>query len=136
MCCGFVDLCRNVTANPPKLDYNELKPDSASGFTTLLITTLYSIVVMALFKCINAKEIRESINWEVLVSVAAAFGIQGAMTNSGLSGYIGDGMVQLAKKMSGDGETAELFPLVFALYVVTNLLSAVSPREGCSLYYK
>lgn len=91
---------------------------SVADVIHLLPAAIFAVAGMVMFKCISALEVRSAINLEVLLVVAAAFGLSNALINSGAAELMARAVV-LASKPTG------ITGLYIMVYVATVLLSAV-----------
>src|SRR5690606_16245931 len=55
----------------------------ASEVIPIAISAILGAVLMIVFGCISASEGRSSIEWQVLITIAAAYGVGAALENSG-----------------------------------------------------
>eukprot|EP00050_Salpingoeca_kvevrii_P015314 m.45637 g.45637 ORF g.45637 m.45637 type:complete len:669 (-) comp6255_c0_seq1:63-2069(-) len=87
------------------------------GGYSLLTAALFATALLILFKCIKAKEARGAINLEVLIVIAAAFGISAAMVNSGAAKLVADGLVAAA-------DPTGILGLYICIYMATVVFTA------------
>lgn len=73
----------------------------------LITAALIATTLMVMIGVMTEKEARQSINWEIYVTIACAFGIGTAMVNSGLAGKIADFLVNIGDSL-GIGGKSEL----------------------------
>jgi di/tricarboxylate transporter len=52
-------------------------------------------MLMLFIGILSQQEARDAVNWEVFVTIASAFGIGTALTNSGVAAGIANGLVKL-----------------------------------------
>jgi len=93
-----------------------------AGVTSLLVCALIASILMVCFGILSQQEARDAINWDVYITIACAFGIGTALTNSGVAGGIADGLVKLGQAINiGD---AGLFGAVyFATFLISNVVT-------------
>ncbi|EGD83649.1 TrkA-C [Salpingoeca rosetta] len=91
---------------------------SVAEVIDLLTAALFAAAGLVLFRCMSASEIRSAINLEVLLVIAAAFGLSNALVNSGAAELMARAVV-LASKPTG------VTGLYIMVYLTTVLLSAV-----------
>jgi len=93
-----------------------------AGVASLLVCGLVASILMVCFGILSQQEARDAINWDVYVTIACAFGIGTALTNSGVAGGIADGLVKLGQAINiGD---AGLFGAVyFATFLISNVVT-------------
>lgn len=76
--------------------------------------------LMIAIRCISAADARRSIRWDVLLTIAAAFGLGKALLNSGAAGAIGHLVVELTHAW---GDWAVLAAIYAVTMVLTGLLT-------------
>lgn len=86
--------------------------------TTIAATSIAFLMVM--FGCISVGEARKSVEWQVLVAIASAFGVGAALQNSGAATAIAEGLVQLT---SGGGPIAALAGVYLLGSVMTEVIT-------------
>mmetsp|Transcript_14471 Transcript_14471/g.20628 ORF Transcript_14471/g.20628 Transcript_14471/m.20628 type:complete len:715 (-) Transcript_14471:17-2161(-) len=93
-----------------------------AGVAPLLVCGLITSMLMVMFGILSQQEVRDAINWEVYVTIACAFGIGTALTNSGIASGIAKALVALGKAVNiGD---AGLFAAVyFATFLISNVVT-------------
>ncbi len=89
---------------------------------SLLECSLVATMLMVLSGILSQQEVRDAINWEIYVTIACAFGIGTALTNSGVAGGIATGLVSIGNAINiGD---AGLFGAVyFATFLISNVVT-------------
>ena len=73
-----------------------------AGVSSLLVCALVASVCMIAFGILSEQEARDAVNWEVFVTIAAAFGIGTALVNSGVAGGVADFLVTVGTSV-GEG---------------------------------
>ena len=53
---------------------------------------------------LSEQEAREAVNWEVFITIAAAFGIGTALVNSGVAGAVAEFLVTIGEAVGIGGE--------------------------------
>jgi len=93
-----------------------------AGVAPLLVCGLIASILMVCFGILSQQEARDAINWEVYVTIACAFGIGTALTNSGVAGGVANGLVKFGRAINiGD---AGLFGAVyFATFFISNVVT-------------
>ena len=93
-----------------------------AGIASLLVCSLIASIFMVSLGILTQQEVRDAINWEVYITIAGAFGIGTALTNSGLAGKIADFLVSIGDAIAiGD---AGLFGAVyFATFLISNVVT-------------
>jgi di/tricarboxylate transporter len=90
---------------------------SATGVLSMLHASLLAAGLMLIARCTSTKAARDSVDWSVLLVIAAAFGLGTAIEKSGLA----------ASAISGVLDVARGSPLAVlaAMYLVTTVLTEV-----------
>lgn len=93
-----------------------------AGVASLFVCGLVAAMMMCLLGILTQQEIRDAINWEVYITIACAFGIGSALTNSGVAGGIADGFVKLGNAIDiGD---AGLYGAVYCgTFLISNIVT-------------
>jgi uncharacterized protein with PhoU and TrkA domain len=93
-----------------------------ANVASLLICSLVAAMLMVLSGILSQQEVRDAINWEIYVTIACAFGIGTALTNSGVASGIATGLVYIGQAINiGD---AGLFGAVyFATFLISNVVT-------------
>jgi len=98
-----------------------------AGLAPLITTALLASAGMVLIGILTQQEARDAINWDIYVTIAAAFGIGTAMVNSGVAGGIASGLTRVADSLNmGD---AGLFAMI---YLATVLISNVVTNNAAA----
>lgn len=90
------------------------------GIVPILHAALLGSLVLVLGRALTPAEARRSIELDVLLVIAASFGIGEAITTSGLATLIGHGVVA---SFSGFGPLGVLFAVVLATVALTELIT-------------
>jgi len=93
---------------------------SSVGWTSLLIASVVTGIVMVMFGIMSQQEARDAIAWDIFLTIAAAFGIGTAMQNSGLATILANFLVAVGDSV-GIGEAG----LYGAVYLATVIISSV-----------
>ena len=88
----------------------------------LLPAALLAAGAMILTKCCTAREARESLELEVLVTIGASFGIGKALEMSGAAKLLSDGLIDATQSLGG-GPWAVLAAVYFATMILTELIT-------------
>ena len=86
----------------------------------ILVGALVGALLMVAFGVLSATEARRSIDLEVIVIIAAAFGLAAAMENTGLAADAASGIVSV---FGGLGERGALLGIVLATVVLTEMIT-------------
>ena len=95
------------------------------GWLPLLHASLLAAGLMLITRCTRGPTARRNVDWTVLVTIAAAFGVGRALEASGLAQSAADGLMLLA----GSSVTANLA----LLYLATALFSAVLTNNAAAV---
>ena len=68
-----------------------------AGVTELIIAAIFAAGIMIACGALSEQEARDAIKWDVIVTIAAAFGMSKALQNSGVAGAVADKLVRLAE---------------------------------------
>ena len=91
----------------------------------MLKASLLAAGLMILTRCTNGRGARRSVDWQILIVIAASFGLGTALHNTGAAESIAISLVELA-----GGSTGISLTLMFA---VTALLSAVATNNAAAV---
>ncbi len=92
---------------------------AASGLMTMLNASLLAGTLMLLTGCLSVNNAWRSIEWETLVVLAAAISLESAITNSGLSQVIADGIFAVG----GSSSMLALAAVFLGCIVMTNIIT-------------
>jgi di/tricarboxylate transporter len=92
---------------------------AAFGIMSMLNAALLAVAAMLILGCVTYQAAFKSVEWETLVVLACAIGLEAAITASGLSAAIGDLMAGLA----GDNAYIALAVVFLGAIVMTNLIT-------------
>ncbi|MCF8345892.1 MAG: SLC13 family permease [Bacteroidales bacterium] len=84
-----------------------------------------AMVLMASMKIFTPKKYTKPINWDVLITVASAFGISRALQNSGVADIIAHSAINLAKNLGPIGVLA-------AIYIITNIFTEIITNNAAA----
>ena len=70
---------------------------AASGFLSLLEAALVAAGLMIVLGCTSGRVARKAPDWQVLVVIAASFGVGAALQKSGAAGALAEGIIGLAQ---------------------------------------
>jgi di/tricarboxylate transporter len=83
------------------------------------------MVLMASMKIFSAKKYTKPINWDVLITVASAFGISRALQNSGAADVIAHTTINISKNLGPIGVLA-------AIYIITNIFTEIITNNAAA----
>jgi di/tricarboxylate transporter len=92
---------------------------AAFGILTMLEAAMLAAGMMLLLRCTSASSARKSVDWQVLVVIAASFGMGTALEKSGAAHAVAGTLLGLA----GDNPWAALALVFVATSVLTNLIT-------------
>ena len=91
-----------------------------SGATSILEASLLAAIALVAFGVLRPNEARESVDLDVIITIASAFGLAAAIQGSGLGDEIASGLVT---SFDGLGDRGVLLGLVLATIVLTELVT-------------
>jgi di/tricarboxylate transporter len=97
----------------------------STGWLSMLKASLLAAGLMILTRCITGREARRSVDWQILIVIAASFGLGSALQITGAAESIALSLVELAS-----GDRGISLSLMFA---VTALLSAVATNNAAAV---
>ncbi len=92
---------------------------------TLVAATLIALL-MVFFGCVSAGEARRSVEWQVLITIGASFGVGIALENSGVASTIAQSLVEATRSL---GPVAALA----AIYIVSSLLTELITNNAAAV---
>ena len=92
---------------------------AASGLLSMLEAAMLAAGLMLLLRCTSASAARRSVDWQVLLVIAASFGMGTALQQTGAANAVAGGLVALA----GDNPWAALALVFVATSLFTNLIT-------------
>lgn len=98
---------------------------SALGWCDLLTAASVAAVLAVACGCCSATQARESIDWSLLVTIAASLGIGLAVQTSGLADHISSGVIQVAGNSPWMALVAVYFVTMLLTELITNNAAAV-----------
>jgi len=93
---------------------------AGAGFMPILHAALLGAVLLVLTRVLTPNEARSAVDLDVLVVIAASFGLGAAIETSGLAEFIGRGIIE---SFSGWGPIGVLIAITFATVVVTEIIT-------------
>ena len=102
---------------------------NATGSMDLMIASLSAAGLMLLTRCLTGEQARRSLDWSVLIAIAAAFGIAIAIQKSGAAEVLASRLIDVAAPFGSVG-------LLVALYAITAVLAAlVTTKASAALMF-
>jgi di/tricarboxylate transporter len=96
-----------------------------TGWLSMLKASLLAAGLMILTRCTSGRGARRSVDWQILIVIAASFGLGSALHSTGAAENIAITLIQFA-----GGSTEISLALMFA---VTALLSAVATNNAAAV---
>jgi di/tricarboxylate transporter len=93
-----------------------------AGISSLLVLGLLTCILMIATGVISQQECRDAVNWEVYVTIASAFGIGIALTNSGLANLLAEGLVNAGEAL-GIGVAGLYGAVYLATFLISNIVT-------------
>jgi di/tricarboxylate transporter len=93
---------------------------AATGILPILQASLAAAVLTVVLRILTPGEARQALDFNVLIVIAAAFGLAIAVETSGLAGVISDGLLS---SLGGLGEIGVLLGVVLATVALTELVT-------------
>ncbi len=87
-----------------------------SGLVPIVVAAFAVAGLMIVTGCISMADARRSIDWQTLVTIAAAFGLSKALLNSGLVAWVAQGFVSLTDGLG-------LYGVLAGVYLMTSLFT-------------
>jgi di/tricarboxylate transporter len=95
---------------------------AATGVVSMLNAALLAMLVMLLTGCLTIERLWQSVDWQTIVIMGAAVGLESAVTGSGLAGAAADAFASI-----GGGSTTMALAAVFiGTVALTNVISNVA----------
>jgi di/tricarboxylate transporter len=102
---------------------------NATGSMNLMTASLSAAGLMLLTRCLTGEQARRSVDWTVLIAIAAAFGIAIALKKSGAADVIASRIIDFAAPFGSVG-------LLVALYAITAVLAGlVTTKASAALMF-
>jgi len=93
-----------------------------AGVASLLVCALIAAILMVLIGILSQQEARDAVNWEIYVTIACAFGIGTALTNSGVAGGVANALVFIGTA-AGIGDAGLFGAVYFATFLISNVVT-------------
>lgn len=97
----------------------------AANIFPILVAVCLAAVILLLSKCITIQDAWKSVEWNVLLIIASAFGISQALTNSGVAQYIATGIVDVLG-------SAGVIGLLAGIYFTTSLYTEIITNNAAA----
>lgn len=97
-----------------------------TGLIPIVLSATLTAVLMVLLGCISSGDARQSVEWQVLITIAAAFGVGTALLNSGAATAVAFGLVNSTQAWGPIAALAVIYLLGSILTeLITNNAAAV-----------
>jgi len=93
-----------------------------ANLSSLLVCSLIAAGLMIFLGILSQQEARDAVNWEVYVTIASAFGIGSALTNSGVAKAVADALVKIGTGMNM-GDAGLYGAVYFATFLISNVVT-------------
>ena len=93
-----------------------------AGVASLLVCALVAAIIMVCIGILSQQEARDAVDWEIYVTIACAFGIGTALTNSGVAGGIANFLVAIGTGL-GIGVAGLFGAVYFATFLISNVVT-------------
>jgi len=102
-------------------------PKVAGKNISMLHAAFGAAVLLVLTRCVSVTEARKSIHWDVLITIACAFGISKALQNSGAAQAIASMIINAVKGSGAVGVLAAIYLMttVFTEIITNNAAAAL-----------
>lgn len=95
---------------------------TANVGVSLFVCALVASILMVALGILSEQEARDAVNWEVYITIAAAFGIGTALVNSGVAAGIANFLVAVGEAI-GIGDAGLLGAVYFATFLISNVVT-------------
>lgn len=103
-----------------------------TGLLPILLTAVLTAVLMVALGCISSGDARRSIEWQVLITIAAAFGVGSALENSGAAAAVATALVEATQSWGPIAALAAIYVLGSIITeLITNNAAAVLMFPFC-----
>jgi di/tricarboxylate transporter len=102
---------------------------NATGTMNLMTASLSAAGLMLITRCLTGEQARRSVDWTVLIAIAAAFGVAIALQKSGAADVLANRLIDVAAPFGSVG-------LLVALYAITAVLAGlVTTKAAAALMF-
>ncbi|MFL8935935.1 SLC13 family permease [Rossellomorea oryzaecorticis] len=96
------------------------------GIFPMVSAMAVTAVILTLFKMVNPKEIKDFIQWDVLLIIACSFGIGYALTNSGVASFIADLLIKSTAPIG-------VLAIIICVYLLTNIFTEMMTNSAAAV---
>jgi di/tricarboxylate transporter len=100
-------------------------PIQAKNDFDMFFFAAITVVLMAMMKVFTPKKYTKPINWDVLITIAAAIGISRALQNSGAADFIAHSTINLSKGFGPLG-------VLVAIFIITNVFTEIITNNAAA----
>ena len=97
----------------------------ALGIVPVIASAGVAAVILVLSRCISPADARTIVDWKVLLTIASAFGIAKALTNSGVASFIAHEIVSTIGAFG-------IIGLLAGIYLITNIYTEVITNNAAA----
>ncbi len=97
----------------------------ASGIIPILLTVCIAAILLVISKCITVQDAWKSVEWNVLLVIASAFGISRALMNSGVADVVANGIIDGLGSMG-------IIGLLAGVYFATSLYTEIITNNAAA----
>jgi len=103
-------------------------PNETKNEYDMFFFAAITVVLMAIMKIFTPKKYTKPINWDVLITIAAAIGVSRALQNSGAADFIAHSTINISKGFGPLGVLAAIFIItnVFTEIITNNAAAAIT----------
>ena len=100
-----------------------------TGLVKTVVAAMLVAGLMVVFRCIDTADARRSVDWQTLLTIAAAFGLSKALETSGLVASVSEGFVQVAGRFGPYG-------VLVGVYLMTSIFTeAITNNAAAALVF-
>jgi di/tricarboxylate transporter len=92
------------------------------GVMSLLVAAIFASGVMIASGALSQQEARDAIKWDVIITIAAAFGLSKALQNSGVASFMAEQLVKLGTA-TNTGEIGLFVGVYLATFLISNVVT-------------
>ncbi|MCA1059079.1 SLC13 family permease [Rossellomorea aquimaris] len=96
------------------------------GFIPMISAMSIMVMLFIFFKMVSPREIKDFIQWNVLLIISSSFGIGYALTNSGVASFIADVLIKLTAPFG-------VFAVILSVYLLTNIFTELMTNSAAAV---
>jgi di/tricarboxylate transporter len=97
----------------------------ASGIIPILLTVCIAAILLVISRCVTVQDAWKSVEWNVLLVIASAFGISKALMNSGVADVVANGIIDGLGSMG-------IIGLLAGVYFATSLYTEIITNNAAA----